>query len=317
MGDKSYVIAVAIERLARKFSFFGAKVSISQLDNYLRNRFDLRYILSNPDRHKWFEFDLPSSGEFLDMSIFDFDDKADQDLLPEHGTFASDHSEKFSLSLNPNDFTQRYLVDGKWDVREFSKFHGQLSDLYALTKSVTAFEDPNVDLGQKRAMVESFMKPWQGGGSYLSFFKSIADQGGRDHRPELEAIQWASPGYIDVLGNRSSFQRISELIEHFDKNRRSITLCYDELWEYLSEMKLLKLNRKRFDRKSDIALEVNELAKSFSRKLGLAPYRTVKKMAGNDPLVAAKVLLAATRRLVRMHKFFLEGRVAVESAQIG
>ncbi|WP_230190528.1 hypothetical protein [Sphingobium sp. CECT 9361] len=91
---------------------------------------------------------------------------------------------------------------------------------------------------------------------------------------------------------------------------------YDHLWSYLHEMKLLKSSSKHLDRKSAIAIEVGERAKLLSRSLNITSYRTMKKMAGNDTVVAGKVLLAAQRRSDKLYKFFIEGRAAIAGEEI-
>ena len=73
MTDKSFVLAVAIDRVCENFAFFGAKISRNQLEEYLSNRFDLRYVLSNPDRNKWFQFSLTGETSRIRMQTVEFD----------------------------------------------------------------------------------------------------------------------------------------------------------------------------------------------------------------------------------------------------
>lgn len=313
----SFVIGVAINHVREGGGFFGSRISPGLLDIYLRNRCDLRYVLANPDRSKHYLFDLPSEGNQVSLRTFEFDLDDDEDLLPEHRLFASDHTEDYNPDGASFNFVQRYLVDGKWEVAEFSKFHRNLSDLYALGRSFESFEDDQVSLTDKRQIMESFVQPWRGGGSYVTFFNEITRSGGRRNRPVVDAIQWASPGHMDILGDKASFQRVSSLLEHYDENREKIGEAYDRLWSYLSERRLLRTGRKHFDVKSAQAVIVNDYAKSFSKILGLSSYRTLKKMSGNDPLIASKVLLASARRLAKTHRFFLEGRIAMEDREIG
>jgi len=164
--------------------------------------------------------------------------------------------------------------------------------------------------------MESFVKPWEGGGSYFGFFRSLSKTGGRDFRPDIKAIQWASPGYIDVVGDQASFERLTALLTHFGKNHRKIVEDYEHLWSYLQETKLLKSTSRNLDRKSDVAKEVGRRAKGLSRALNITSYADMKKMAGNDPVVAGKVLLASKRRLERLYTFFSEGRLELPGQSI-
>lgn len=316
-GTKSKIVAVAINSISSK-GFFGARVSLRQFHEYLSDRFDLRYLLMNPDRFKWFEFDLPA--DLSDPVVLDevpLTKKRIDDFLPEAGFFARDHTEEYNQFIFEQRSVQRFDVDGNWDMGEFSKFHAQVSDLYALTRSIDLFIDENVAMDRRRKVMQSFIKPWQGGGSYYGFFKSLAAVGGREYRPDIKAIQWASPGYIDVKGDQDSFERLLALVEHFGRARKKATAEYDHLWSYLQEMKLLKANTRRLDRNSAVMVEVGERAKALSKTLNVTSYRNLKKMAGNDPVVAAKVLLATKRRVHRLYDFFAEGRVSVPTVQIG
>lgn len=311
MGDKSKILGVSVNRVVGDHQYFGAKVSVDQFHQYLEDRFDLRYILRNPDRAKWFFFDLPTDDGSVRLNAIEFNDFPDERLLPEHGLFARDHTEDYEYVIIREASVQRFLLDGNWDMREFAKFHSQISDLYALTKSVVFFQDIPGFNEVKRSIVEAFIRPWQGGGSYLGFFKSLAKLGGREFRPNIKAIQWASPGYLDVTGNEESFERIVGLVDHYDRNQRRIMSAYSELWQYMSEMKLLKLDPRVFDRQSSVAEDVRELTEDLASCLDVAEYETVRAMAGGDALVAAKVLLASARRVAKLHAFFSEGRVAI------
>lgn len=315
--SKSYIIGVAVDRVCDKGAFFGSRISPGMLEDYLRNRCDLRYVLSWPDRRKHYIFNLPEQGDKINLMSFDFDSIKHDSFLPEHGLFASDHTEDYTLDGHNFNFVQRYLVDGKWDVAEFSKFHRNLSDLYTLSKSVDRFEDQSVPFDQRRQIMESFVQPWRGGGSYVSFFKGINKSGGRQSKPVVDAIKWASAGYMDILGDRSSFEKISSLLTRYDVNKSNIDAEYDAFWKYLSEMQLLRAGRRNFDRNGELGKAVNERAKAFSKHLGLTSYRTLKKLSGNDPLIASKVLLASARRLEKLHQFFLQGRIALEGSEIG
>ena len=313
----SFVLGVCIDQVSDKAQFLGSRISPGLLETYLRNRCDLRYALAYPDRGKHYLFDLSDENSKVSLRTFDFDIEVHECLLPEHRLFASDHTEDYNPDGASFNFVQRYLVDGKWEVAEFSKFHRNLSDLYALGRSLESFESDQVAIDDKRRIMDSFIQPWRGGGSYVTFFNEITKSGGRKNRPIVDAIQWASPGHMDILGDKASFQRVSKLLEHYDANREKIGEAYDRLWRYLSERSLLRTGRKSFDRKSVQAQTINGYAKSFSKVLGMSSYRTLKKMSGNDPLIASKVLLASARRLAKTHKFFLEGRIAMEDREIG
>lgn len=315
-GPKSKIIAVATDNID-VHGFFGAKVSIRQFGEYLNERFDLRYLMYNADRQEWYKLDLPQTADAsVLLTEVTLTKQVVENLMPDHGFFARNHTEQYlDLDLEVG-ATQRFNVDGNWDMREFSKFHSHVSDLYALTRSIDIFVDENASIDKKREIMDSFVKPWEGGGSYYGFFRSMAKTGGRASRPDIKAIQWASPGYIDIVGDNHSFAKLIALLRRFSENKVKVLLEYDHLWSYLHETKYLNRSSRRLDKTSDIAKEVGARAQSLSKVLGITPYRNLKKMAGNDPVVAAKVLLATKRRVERLFIFFAEGRVAIQNETI-
>ena len=316
IGKVSKIIAVATDRISAR-GFFGAKVSLAQFRLYLQDRFDLRHLMLRPDRWTWFEFDLPEDRSVrVKLDTIDLTPDIIARIIPKHGFFARDHSEDYEAITFEQRSVQRFEVDGQWDMREFGKFHAQISDLYALTQSVDQFVDAAVPLEQKRTIMKSFVKPWEGGGSYYGFFRSLAKTGGEGARPNIKAIQWASPGYMDVVGDADAFDRLISLIEHFADNRKSITDNYNHLWSYLKETNYLNRSSRTLERTSPVRIEIGERAKALGKVLGVTSYRTLKQMAGNDALVAAKVLLATERRVSRLYDFFSEGRVSVSGITV-
>lgn len=315
-GPKSKIIAVATNRIGGA-GFLGAKISIGQFEDYLKERFDLRFLMLRPDRSAWYEFSLP-----LDLTkrirLSEVELTADyiERFVPDHGFFARDHSVDYQIAPQVKKDTQRFEVDGKWNMREFGRFHSQISDLYSLSRSIELFANGNTPLDTKKKILDAFVKPWEGGGSYYGFFKSVAKVSGPEYQPEIKAIAWASPGHIDVMGERSSFQRLLALLQHFSTRRTEIIEDYEHLWSFLQEMKLLNKTSRNLDRKSGAALEIDDRARTLANSLSIAQYDTIKLMAGGDPAIASKVLLAAKRRVQRLHDFFVQGRVAVVDIEI-
>jgi hypothetical protein len=317
MGDKSKLVAVATDTLSDR-GFFGAKVSIGQFEEYLSERFDLRYMLANPDREKWFQFDWAGGeGEKVALSELELTPAIAEQFLPDHGLFERDNNVAYAPKLAEARSVQRFEVAGSWAMREFSKLHTQMSDLYALSKSIDVFLDQQADIDRKRKVMSAFVKPFEGGGSYLGLFRSLAKAGGRATQPDIKAINWASPGYIEIFGETASFDKLIAMIDHYGKDKRRIEEQYEHLWSYLQEHRYLKRSSQGLDRKSDVYTEIGNRAKALAKLLNIVSYRSLKSMSGNDALIAAKVLLATKRRVGSLYDFFSEGRLAIKGEQIG
>lgn len=308
---KTYVIAVNISNLNEKFDYFGSRISEKCLREYLKDRQDLRYTLEVPDRDVHYKFNINHDlSKKIRLSKFEFEFEKHKNYLPEPHFFASDHSEDYSLDNFSFNHTERIYVDGKWEVKEFSTFHGYLTDLYSLTTSIQSYADPSVSENAKKDISSTFNKPWEGGGSYLSLFTQLAKKGGQETKPELDAIRWASPGHMDILGDKSSFDRIRVLLENYQNNQSTIDEMYNTLYKYLLNKKLLTKTRTAFDKTSIEATQINTMNDSLSHELRINNYHSLIEMTRGDQLVTAKVLLATSRRLIKMHKFFFQGRVS-------
>lgn len=309
-NDKTKILAVALPENENGYDFFGGFVSHKQFDNFLNDREDVRHVLRNPDRNKWCYLSRAKDPKCLDGLGAQFEDFPDDWLVPDHGLFASDLSEEYRLFKKPVVDVQRFGVDGNWDMREFSKFHAQISDLYAAFKSIELLNDNTILDTAKREIVEAAIRPWKGGGSYLGFFRSLAKVGGRDYRPGIKAIQWASPGHIDVTGSKNSLREIVQSVEHYSRSQRSILESYNELHSYLAEMRLLRMSLKDYDGSGGVSETIEDLAKRLANELNVIEYDSIKALAGGNRLVAAKILLSLARRVTRLHAFFSEGRVS-------
>ncbi len=314
MARNAYVLGVGVEEVYDR-QFLGVKISQKQFASYMRDRFDLRYVILNPDSDMWFEFDLPTAAGRVDLSPVELPAETLNTLAPDHGIFARDHTEAYADLVEETRSVQKFLVDGNWDMREFSKFHAQVSDLYALSKSVDYF-DGDADDKHKKAIIDAFIKPWKGGGSYLGFFRSLSRVGSYAARPDIKAIQWASPGYIEVLGSKASFDKIITLVEDYGNSAEEIKSSYDHLWSYLSEHRLLRASLGGFDNKSVIASELLVRASELASSLRFGRFDVVMRMASGNALVIAKVMLATKRRVEKLHAFFAEGRLAVDDEAI-
>lgn len=311
------VMAVAVNYEDWPYPFLAVEVPRDQFSEYLSDRCDLRYIFANPPRDRWYLFDLAElEHPPLILKSLEIKSKALEELLPEHGLFSRDHTEPFSdTEYAPLD-KQTFLIDGSWDLPEFSRFYNQITDLYSMFISVNIYDDGQANMDSRRRVQEAFIKPWQGGGSYTSFFDSLTSVQDRYDRLKVSGIQYNSPGHVNVSGREEPFRQIYALLRLMSEDRHQLSKGYAELHKFLAENKLLSLPAERFDRRSPLAAEVEERGKAYAVQLQAVPYDTLYRMSGRDSLIAAKVLLALFRRVDRLNDFIREGRVSVPAASI-
>lgn len=306
----TYIIAIAVQDGKYLEPFYGAEISETQLNEYLQEKYDLRYLMSRPIFKRWFMIDLGKmEGDSVKLVKMQLTPSIAKAFLPGKGIFAREHTEECSLYSENNYAEDSLSVDGSWDLPEVSDMYKQYGDLYIVFNSADIFIDPHASADVKRKVVEAFNKPWEGGGSYGAFYHSMRDAQAPNERLRLAAMQYMSPGYVRIHGKVHPFHEVRRLIEHYKHNFDKINGEYSDLHKYLSQMNLLTLPANEFDRTGKVADEVAERAKKFAITLDAIPYRNLYAMAGQDQLTVAKVLLSIQRRLDHLYEFFLQGRV--------
>ena len=309
-GD-SLLIALAIEDDILQDPYLAAEISKDQYGEYLAERFDLRYLFTNPYFKAWYFFEgTQSNNGWYPLYRVTGPEHLKPSVWPGHGLFARDHTEdtqEYSVAYQAN---ETFDIDGSWDFPEFGKFYGQYTDLYVVVHSAEIFANDNEPHVRKRQLQEAFLKPWRGGGSYVSFYDSLFYAQERQDRLRVGAIKYASPGYVDIKGNPKAFAEMRLLIESYSANSAALTKEYKDLYQFLAGLKLLKVPPEKFDRTSDLAGEVGERARNFAAQYRVFSYETFFEMSGRDHLVTAKVLLSIHRRIEKLYQFFRQGRVS-------
>ncbi len=308
-GGLSKLIGIAINLDGATYPFFAAQASNEQFQDYLHERFDLRYLLMKPDLRRHYIFDLADETDgAVPVSRHKFELERDETFLPEAGLFARDHTEPVVVELGEFQATQTFGIDGKWDLPEFSRFYGQVTDLYSLFNSVDLFLNDQANFEQQNRVRLAFVKPFQGGGSYVSLYDSLDSASPRANRLSVEGIAYNSPGYVRVSGRQKPLAEVRSLLEHVEANMSSLAEHYRALDRFLSEAKLKRLPANRFSRSTPGATAVYDLTKALLEALDFMSYEDLLRLSDYNTLIAAKVSLSIYRRATRLIEFFLQGR---------
>jgi len=311
----SKVIAVAIPSFPNyQYPFFAAQVSSAQFSDYLNEKFDLRYLLFKPDFKRNFFFDLGSLKE--DIVSLERAPKLSpekyEEYLPDSGLFARDHTEELGSNISGPQNEQTFGVDGSWDLYEFSHFYNNVTDLYAFFNSIDIFQNDNLPEEKRERIQNAFVKPFEGGGSYVSLYDSLSAVQAREDRLHVGGISYNSPGYVKLRGFEKPFTEIKSLIVNLESNHVTISNQYKDLYGILKKNKMLRMRSEKFNSESSIAEVISVHAKKMADVLDVVEYDALLVMSGNNMLVVAKVLLSLCRRAIRLNEFFLEGRVSFD-----
>lgn len=310
-----YVIAVAVEIEGHHSPFVGAEISVRQLLDYKMERVDLRYLFMRPDGRKWWVFDLDSSSSKIELKKIKSSDPLVDDSAPESGFFSRFHDEIADLDVTFANSVQKFDIDGNWDLGEFSQFYGQVSDLYYMFHSAAEFQKAGASPVRVRQIQDAFLRPFRGGGSYLALYNDFANDNDRAARLRVSGIKYHSPGYVEVRALEGPFSATLALLRSYADKYEEIKKRYNKLHKTLSHAGLLRGEPRSILSKAlrdDITSQSIQLAEQMA---GLS-FSTYLALAGDNLVVASKVLLSIVRRVERLYQFFQEGRAKHDSVPV-
>jgi len=281
------------------------------LDAYLDQKVDLSYVMNSARGGEPFIFDWSKfKDEVLMQPIETITDDVEY-LIPHAGIFARNHTEKIQGISVTALISHAYKIDGRWSANDFSRFYAKLADLYSLFSFLDEMKDRSTTF--KANLSGKIAKyPWQGGGSYLGFFRDLASESREEYPLQVSKIKYASPGEIEVKGVESSLGHIDSLVRVLDKNKPELSVIYKELRGILERDGVLGADEKDFSVK---ALEYQ--AKGLSDKLlagvGVQDPTLISDACQDHIVTYSKIALAIYRRGDEFQKFHEEGRMRLTS----
>lgn len=307
-GLARFVLGVAIEDADSDTTMIGALVTVQQLAAYQMERYDLRYLLTHPSYRRWFLFDIDDPNAEIALHVVDRHADLLHRSLPEAGFFSRAHDPISVVDRVIPTTTERFNIDGGWDLDEMSTFYNNVEDVYYTLNNMERFTDPLIPLAEKDELSENFVRPFEGGGSYLGFYRTIANDNDLGSTLRVSGIKYNSPGYVEVKARKEPFDALLKLIDIYADDPSRVREAYRDLYKFLSDNSLLKAPPESY-LSTDTKSAITSLSKRLSEKLSGVEWKTLEAMAQSNILIAAKVLLSLVRRVEKLVKFFEQGRV--------
>lgn len=204
------------------------------------------------------------------------------------------------MELNTVVGNYRLEMDREWGLLELSGFGRQYVQVYSLLYALQFGAQEGPDDGTLRAF-GAF--PWTGGWSAVGFYDSLRIAMPRDHRPRIVAIEYASPGYIELGVAVVVAANIRRIVDHVCGIVDRANATYRGIYKAAMERKLLKVDVRR----AQLELERDELefAAGAARELGATmDLDLADELEGltENPLVRLKILLSLYRRVRYLSK---------------
>lgn len=293
--------------------YFVASVQEKVAKVYFWGHCDLRFLFAHaPNR-------LLYCSEGLDIfsnrvKLIPFKGGVDENWLPSKHLFADAHTSDYGIQDGVLD-EQVLYIDGEWQMPEFGDFYKKYSDLYLYFYGVSEVENTQTsDVMKKKISAAIVSKPYQGGSSYLAMFKDLYSSMPVDRRPGLESIEYASPGEMEIRGQREIFETLHKVYDNYLGAHVEIKARHDYLRGLLTKNKLLSAPAKAISNVNDDALEeIIAAAKRLDAEMKLDAWDVLLRLSSRNVLVASKILLALFRRLSVSGNFFAQGRVAYKT----
>lgn len=307
-GVRVLAVAVPDEDESNQAKFLGVTVTDRDWERYLDGVVDLRYVFTFPKVRLLYTFDLNSmKNNAVLMEPFDYD--IPESFLPLPQFFSSSHTEVYGRDETPAD-TEKLLIDGEWELTDFGQFQQKYSDVYTFVITTKNWSEETTPEKEKNRIQSAFLnRPFAGGFSYVHLFNDLGNSIPKSDKLNLNKINYASPGEIEVFGQDEIFLKIKELITHFLSIRIELDKDYTDLKRFLTERKLSTLKGEEFQFDSPYAGYLRAEAKKIADRMGSPDFPTVLRLSKNNSLVAAKVVMAFYRRLGDAATYFAQGRV--------
>lgn len=309
-ANKTRIVAVAIP-YGNPYSamFLGVSVSEKDWDRYMEGKADLRYLFTVPKVRTLYQFDLAQMKD-KKIKMTPWEGDIDDRYLPSPRFFSENHTEEYETQERASD-PEKLLIDGEWELTDFGQFQQKFSDIYTFIISSKNWNDHTLPVATRRRIQEAFLnRPFQGGFSYVHLFRDLAANVPRIDQLNLNKIQYASPGQVEVFGKEEVFSDLQEVVQNFLRNKDSISNAYNAFHKYLSEGHYLKMTGANYGKGDPTEAYVHLTAESLANAMMAPDYQVVKSLTGDNALVSAKIVLAFYRRLADASMYFAQGRVA-------
>jgi hypothetical protein len=146
-------------------------------------------------------------------------------------------------------------LDGKWSLNDLSEFTKGYEDLYAFFH---ALKLPNVvdDEYGERARQAFRAYPWRGGWSAVDFYEAIRGAVPPGERPRIARIQYASPGFIELVQAVAPAASLAIAVTQFPRLVMAANAAYTAIQKGIHDRKINKIDLRR----AELELAEKELA---------------------------------------------------------
>ena|ERR1700722_16332614 len=200
----------------------------------------------------------------------------------------------------------RIEIDKKWSLEDLYVFSRTYEQIYFLAYSMLPqLPDAAVD----RVSHAYRVFPWRGGYSAVNFYNQLKYAVPIAERPEVRAIRYESPGYIELGLLITVATSISVLVKQVAGTIERINSVYNTIISDLQQRKLLRLEvkKKELELTAEENRAIEEHANMMARLLGFESHLQITQRTGH-PFITLKILLSYYRQIKKLADFQSKGK---------
>jgi hypothetical protein len=195
----------------------------------------------------------------------------------------------------------RVTLDGQWDLRDLHEFPHAYEQVYAFTYCFDSDLSPP-DAGRIDRALESY--PWRGGYSVVNIYTVLMSEVVFEHRPRIKSIQYASPGWIDLLLNLNPAIKLAASVMAITSSLAATAKACEAIQKTLhnirthrqkAQVEIIELTRQEIE-------QVHKLTQELSSLIKFDHLDALQKRTGSAE-VTAKLIVAQYRRLKMLAEY--------------
>lgn len=206
----------------------------------------------------------------------------------------------------------KLLLDGRWKLEELSLATKEYTQLYGFAYSLL----PELPVARREEMEYIYGKfPWRGGFSTVNFFQQLFHKIPPKLRPEVQRIQYASPGFIELSELLLVAGSVATIVAAVCTTINNAHDTYRKIQKGSVENELTQINLKK--EQLDLTQKQINFCETSSASLvtvlGLteAQDKLLDERVQNNKLMKVKILLSVFRRAEPLAEQQADGKLKI------
>ena len=191
----------------------------------------------------------------------------------------------------------RLRLERRWAFEELTDAARDYIQLYGFSYSILS----DLPLVRRREVEFVYSRyPWRGGFSTINFFHQLFRRIPPELQPQIQRIQYASPGFIDLAALVEVATAVSAIVTTISGAIIIANKAYRDIQKGLTDHKLtqLDISKKEFELTRDQFSFCKSAVEELVPTLGLTKEQEIllKSRSQNNPLMMLKILMSVFRR---------------------